>query len=144
MACNIYSSIRRIGVTKTHIQDVVARTLAHIGNTGVDVSIHTVGKQRIRTLNRLFRGIDRPTDVLSFPANDVPQNNDIDAGDVFVCPEYIQKQAKRFEVSFQEEFDRMLIHGILHLRGYDHVTKKQAKRMFAIQEHLCEQVNAYI
>ena len=140
MACNIYSSLKRIGLTKAHLRKVALGALAYVNEPDLDVSVHAVGEQRMQTLNRLFRGIDRPTDVLSFPTNDTPQKDDIDAGDIFICPSYVRKQAKRFSVPFEEEMDRMLIHGILHLRGYDHVTKKQANKMFSMQELIREQI----
>ncbi len=138
MACNVYSSLQRSRVSKTHLREVACGALSYLKEPHIDVSVHAVGEKRMRTLNRLFRGLDRPTDVLSFPISDTPNKDDIDAGDIFICPTYIEKQAKRFNVPFQEEIDRMLIHGILHLRGYDHVTKAQAKKMFALQEVIRE------
>jgi len=142
MACNVYSSLKKIGVSQKHLREVALATLDYLQEAHIDVSVHAVGTQRIHTLNRLFRGIDRPTDVLSFPTTDKPKKDDIDAGDIFICPSYVRKQAKRFSVTFEEEMDRMLIHGILHLRGYDHVTKKQAKKMFSMQELIRERIAA--
>jgi len=111
--------------------------LVYLGKKKNEVSVHCVGKQKIQTLNRVFRGIDRPTDVLSFPAEALFGTEDVtDSGDLFLCPAYIAKQAKRFETSYKEEFFRMLIHGVLHLEGYDHEKKTDAKKMFAVQERL--------
>ena len=116
---------------------VVQDTLLHVGKKNNEVSVHCIGKQKIQTLNRVFRGIDRPTDVLSFPTEALFDTEDqTDSGDLFLCPEYITKQAKRFGTSYKEEFFRMLIHGVLHLEGYDHEKKSDAKKMFTVQEQL--------
>lgn len=142
MACNVYSSIKRPGVSSAHIERVVTKTLATLKRQGTDVSVHTVGEARMKRLNTMFRGIDRPTDVLSFPTQDTPSEVlEGDAGDVFLCPSYIRRQAKRFGVTFKEEINRMLVHGVLHLHGFDHVTKKQAKQMFALQESILDELS---
>ncbi|PIR03004.1 MAG: rRNA maturation RNase YbeY [Candidatus Magasanikbacteria bacterium CG11_big_fil_rev_8_21_14_0_20_43_7] len=137
MACNVYTTIKRPGVSKKHISTVVLGVLTCFHDAGVDVSVHCIGETRMRTLNRVFRGIDRATDVLSFPIKeDTPVEDGEDAGDIFLCPPYIRRQARRFSVTFEEEFDRMLVHGVLHIRGYDHRTKKQAQQMFTLQESI--------
>ncbi len=139
MACNIYFTIKRPGVSAAHIRQVVQDALSRLQETETDISVHCVGEAKMKTLNRLFRGIDRPTDVLSFPTEEQKMvEKNVDAGDIFLCPTYIKKQAKRFDVPFKEEFARMLVHGVLHLRGYNHVTKKQAATMFALQESILE------
>ena len=94
----------------------------------------------MRAMNRQTRGIDRPTDVLSFNPAEAPvawprfPGAADDLGDLFLCVPYIRRQARRFGVPYREEFLRMLVHGVLHLLGYDHTTKKDAQRMFAVQE----------
>jgi probable rRNA maturation factor len=142
MACNIYTTVKRPGVSKLHIRAVIKTTLSKLGEPDLDVSVHCVGNTKMRTLNRIFRGSDRPTDVLSFPTEDkIHGEISEDAGDIFLCTAYIRSQAKRFDVTFQEEIDRMLVHGVLHLRGYDHVTKKQANKMFTLQESVLEVIH---
>lgn len=71
----------------------------------------------MRSLNLKWRGIDRPTDVLSFPSAS-PGSRAI--GDIVICPSYAQKRAKEYGAPFKEEIRRLLIHGIVHLLGYDH------------------------
>ena len=67
--------------------------------------------------------------MLSFPTDDVH-----DRGDIFVCVPQIIRQSKQFGVTPKEECVRMLVHGVLHLLGYDHQTKHDADEMFSIQE----------
>lgn len=139
MACNVYILIKRFGVSKRFIQHVVTVTLKRLNFTCVDVSVHCVGEARIKTLNRLFRGKNQVTDVLSFSVEDnLYGKNEEDAGDIFICPAYIKIQAKRFGVSYKEEITRTLIHGVLHLLGYDHVSKRQANTMFSVQESILD------
>jgi probable rRNA maturation factor len=80
-----------------------------------------------------------PTDVLSFETGTSWGEVDEELGDIFLCQEYIRAQAHRFHVSPKEEMIRMLVHGILHLLGYTHEKKKDADRMFSLQEQYVTQ-----
>lgn len=88
----------------------------------------------MKTLNRQYRGIDRTTDVLSFPQEDLlplrasaPQS-DIVLGDIVINLHKAMRQAKENGLSFDEELKRLLIHGLLHLLGYDHEKGGYAER----------------
>lgn len=104
------------------------------------VSVNIVGETKIRSLNRQYRGKDRVTDVLSFGVDDDSLGEHHDWGDLFLCQEKIKKQAKEFQVTFTEEFFRMLTHGMLHLFGYDHEKKTDAEVMFPLQERILTQL----
>lgn len=109
----------------------------------VTASIHLVGEKMIKKLNKKFLSKDKVTDVLSFPlvergTRNVGQEGDL--GDVFLCVPRIKKQAKECGVSFEEEFCRMLTHGMLHLFGFDHENKKEAKKMFDLQEQIVKKL----
>ena len=73
----------------------------------------------MRSLNRVYRATDRPTDVLAFPAGG-PSAGGVFAGDVIVSVPYAMRQARRRGESPARELDRLLVHGFLHLLGYDH------------------------
>ena len=89
-----------------------------------ELSIALVGQSRIRELNKRYRGENRVTDVLAFP------NREIGLGEIVICPREVKKNAKRFSLIFEKELTRVLIHGILHLLGYDHEkSDAQAKKM---------------
>ncbi|WOO88739.1 rRNA maturation RNase YbeY [Mollicutes bacterium LVI A0078] len=85
----------------------------------------------VHNLNNEFRGIDRPTDVLTF----VEDGEDY-LGDVLICYDYIQKQADEYGHSFKRELFFLITHGYLHLIGYDHIEPEEEKEMFAIQTEL--------
>lgn len=99
------------------------------------LSIVLVGAERMRKLNRQYRGKNRVTDVLAFPAmkfdfskpyNTFKELRKIEGlGEIVLCPRVIKKNARRFNLSFKQELFRCLIHGVLHLLGYDH--EKNAK-----------------
>lgn len=85
----------------------------------------------MRALNRLHRGVDRTTDVLSFPQFDgspFPPGAELMLGDIVINLHKTGRQAKEYGVSFNEELKRLLIHGLLHLLGYDHEQGEKAER----------------
>lgn len=89
-----------------------------------NLSIVLVGQGRIRELNKRYRGENRVTDVLAFP------NQELGLGEIVICLREVKKNAKRFSSTFEKELARVLIHGILHLLGYDHEkSEKTAKEV---------------
>ncbi|MDW8167586.1 MAG: rRNA maturation RNase YbeY [Acidobacteriota bacterium] len=107
------------------------RVLAAVGKSGHGVAIVFVGDRTIRHLNREFRGIDRPTDVLSFPFGetepDVPGSPPY-LGDVIISVETARRYAARWRISLDRELRNLIIHGVLHLCGYDHETDQGEMR----------------
>jgi len=93
------------------------KALNAIGKHESSATIAFVSDKRIRELNRQFRGIDKTTDVLSFPAEE-----ELNLGDVAVSVETAAAQAKENGLSFDEEISQLIVHGLLHLCGYDHET----------------------
>ncbi len=100
----------------------VRRTLARVARAtrsrAREVSVLFCADGRMRTLNRRFRGKDRPTDVLAFPA--APADGFL--GDVVISVPYASREARRRSEPPAREMDRLLVHGFLHLMGYDHET----------------------
>jgi probable rRNA maturation factor len=109
--------------------------LARAGRRGWHVSVLVVGDAAIRALNRRWRRHDRATDVLSFPAGDGPGPARL-LGDVVISAPRAALQAKRFGVTFDRELQRLLVHGILHLMGFDHMTAGERRTMRAEEERL--------
>jgi probable rRNA maturation factor len=93
------------------------KALDAIGKKGSLATIAFVSDRSIRKLNQQFRNVDKATDVLSFPA-DEPDN----LGDVAVSVETAERQAKENGLSFEDEIAQLILHGLLHLSGYDHET----------------------
>ncbi len=109
------------------------RVLAATRKGGWDVSVLLVDDPTIRGLNRRWRRLDRATDVLSFPSGPGP---DRVLGDVVISVPRAAEQARRFRVSLARELKRLLVHGILHLMGFDHQTAAQRREMRALEGRL--------
>ena len=95
---------------------------------GVELSVLLVDAPHIRQLNARFAGDDHPTDVLSFPMGEDDENDDV-LGDVVLCPDVAQRNAERLGHSLDLELNVLLVHGILHLLGYDHQDRDDRAEM---------------
>lgn len=132
--CNVYHSVRHLPIPERQIVHVVLSVVRGLKKRGV-VSVHCIGDRRMTELNHLHRGKEGPTDVLSFAAQEGKwRGQGDDWGDIFICVPQIKRQAKVWHVPIREEFTRMLVHGLLHLLGYDHEKKHEAEKMFRLQE----------
>lgn len=114
----------------------------------VEVSVLLTDDEGIAELNRQYRGVDGPTDVLSFSqmegeaAEDPGGETPMVLGDIVISVETALGQARERGVALSEEIDVLLAHGLLHLLGYDHADAEDARRMFARQESLLESRNS--
>ena len=97
----------------------------------------------IQKLNHKHRKINKPTDVLSFHLNQKEQIKNKYLGDILISYEKAKKQAKEKHFPVESELLMLLIHGYLHLLGYDHKLKKDAKQMFALQNKLLLEIIFY-
>ena len=96
-----------------------------------EVSVIFVNSEEIHEMNKQYRDIDRPTDVLSFE-----EYEDDYLGEIFICEEKVYEQAVSYNLSNEREFAFLLTHGLLHLLGYDHIEKEDEIVMFAKQDEL--------
>lgn len=138
----VYNRVADSFLTRARVKKIVLLVLAKLKRSPAELSVSIVGEARMRSLNRRQRGVPYPTDVLSFPLNQAVKGQsggEAELGDIFLCPAYLRRQAKRFVVPYRIECTRSLIHGILHLAGYDHKGERQAAEMFKVQEGLLVQ-----
>jgi probable rRNA maturation factor len=90
-----------------------------------------------RKINQAFRRKDYATDVLSFPGEETFGS----LGELILCPQVLKRQAKEHGLSFREELTYMLIHGVLHLLGFDHEqSEKEAQKMFRLQDQIFDKL----
>jgi probable rRNA maturation factor len=108
---------RRLQIDTRVWFDFATKALAAIGNSESSATIAFVSDKKIRELNRQFRGIDKATDVLSFPSGGPDE-----LGDIAVSIDTAQTQAKENGLKLDEEVAQLILHGLLHLCGYDHET----------------------
>jgi len=97
------------------------------------VEINIVSEEVIKKLNKVYRGLFKVTDVLSFAWREEGVVNSEMLGQIYLCQAQIKRQAKSFSITVKEEMVRMLAHGLLHLVGHDHKLKPEADKMFALQ-----------
>lgn len=100
-----------------------------------------VDKATIHEINKTYRHVDRVTDVISFALEDTKEiETEIRLlGDIYICVEKAQEQAKEYGHSFLRELAFLTIHGLLHLLGYDHQEKEEEEKMFALQEEILDE-----
>lgn len=116
---------------------VLEAVLQAEGETGeVEVSLVLVDDKKIQELNRDYRGIDRPTDVLSFPLREAVEDEgpkvSVDEwllGDIVVSMETALRQAEEYGHSLERELGFLIVHGCLHLLGYDHQREEERQVM---------------
>jgi probable rRNA maturation factor len=115
-------------IDKRFLENIVERVLKGEKKKIKELSLALVEKERIKELNKTYRAKNRPTDVLAF-------NDKKELKEIIISPSEVKKNAKKFKISFKKELTRVLIHGLLHILGYEHEKNhKQAEIMEKKQE----------
>jgi len=132
-------------IDEEFLRKVAEMVLKEEGKKKLGLSIALVGQGRMRELNRKYRGKNRVTDVLAFGTKTNLQfilpTGKTEVGEVVICPKEVKKNAKRFHSAFKEEIATCLIHGILHLLGYNHEkNEKKAKEMEKKQQYYLSKI----
>lgn len=129
------------------IETIVLDSLRYEGfDENCEVSISIVDNVEIQQINKQFRNIDRPTDVLSFPMltfaeNEIMERNEngeIVLGDIIISLERAKEQAEEYGHSLKREIAFLTAHSMLHLLGYDHMEPQEETEMFAKQKAILE------
>ena len=135
------------GILKDY-RNIAKVTQGKVNKKGTfEVSVTIVDKETIHDINKKYRNIDRPTDVISFAFldnEDLKQIKGIPTllGDIYICKEITIKQKEEYGHSLRRELAFLFTHGLLHLFGYDHVNNKEEETiMFALQEEILNEVN---
>lgn len=109
--------------------------------TEAEVSVYIVDEGESQELNKQYRGKDKPTNVLSFPA-DIPDEVGVPLlGDLVVCAPVVEREAREQGKTLEAHWAHMLVHGTLHLLGYDHVEDDEAEVMEALETRLMAQLH---
>jgi probable rRNA maturation factor len=139
--------------------DILDCAMKVTGNTQVkiDVNLNFVSKDEIQVINKQYRGVDNPTDVLSFPLLDLKPGDvitkkefiydyseeyqSICIGDIVICTDIAKEQAVEYEHSYERELYYLFVHGVLHLLGYDHMTIEDKEKMRQKEEEILDKFN---
>ncbi len=125
------------------IQRAGASVLAHESRRG-ELTVVLTGDERLHELNREYLGIDAPTDVLSFAASEIdPDTHKAYLGDVLISVPRAEAQARAAGHSLEAEVQLLVVHGVLHLLGYDHADEAQRSRMWSVQDEILESVGLH-
>jgi probable rRNA maturation factor len=139
MPVYLSNATRKTGLDFAAIERTVDALLVAAGERDSSVSVSFVRDARIRDLNRTFRGVDRPTDVLSFPLVE-PEDTYAGAerllGDIVISVDTAGRQAAAYDAPIAREVERLLIHGVLHLLGHDHMEPVERAAMEAEERRL--------
>ncbi|MBL4815521.1 MAG: rRNA maturation RNase YbeY [Shewanella sp.] len=103
-----------------------------------ELTIRIVDEAESQTLNSSYRGKDKPTNVLSFPFEAPPEIDIPLLGDLIICAPVVEFEAKQQNKSLQAHWAHMVVHGCLHLLGYDHIQDAEAEEMESLETQLVE------
>jgi len=145
------NSTRGSGVDSRRLKRTVRSLLKAVGEEGSSISVSLVNDVQIQELNKQHRGKDKPTDVLSFPliestlADEAPGAPEpaIDErmiGDIVISVDTARRQAADYDAQLQDEIDRLLIHGVLHIIGHDHEEPDERARMESEERRLADAI----
>ncbi|MBQ4342882.1 MAG: rRNA maturation RNase YbeY [Erysipelotrichaceae bacterium] len=107
------------------------------------ISVILVKKRKIHEINRDYRGIDRPTDVITFAAMEgevFGMEEEIELGDIFINVDAVVEQAKEYGHSEKREIGFLFVHGLLHCFGYDHMNPLEEKEMTDLQKQILDPI----
>lgn len=131
-------SVSNCALTKKEASKLISKACEVLKCNGSEVELNIVGDYLITKLNKNYRGINKKTDVLAFAWQEDKKIKSSFLGQIYICYPQIIRQAKYYGITPAEEMGRMIIHGLLHLLGYDHQVKRQAKIMFDLQEKIID------
>jgi probable rRNA maturation factor len=132
---------RSVGSIETLTQAAVDACLAEVGldmAEGNELSLLLCDDARIRNLNRDFRGLEKPTNVLSFPAAQIPPQPVL--GDIAIAYETVAREAAEEGKTLSDHYAHMVTHGLLHILGYDHEVDEDAEEMEALERRVLKRL----
>lgn len=105
-----------------------------------EMTIRIVDEEESQTLNREYRGKDYPTNVLSFPF-EVPEGIELPLlGDLVICHQVMEREAKEQQISLASHWAHLAVHGTLHLLGYDHIEEVEAEEMEGLETQIMQKL----
>jgi probable rRNA maturation factor len=143
MPVYLTNATRKTGIDFDAVEETVVQLLAAVDEGESSVSVSFVRDPAIREINREHRGKDAPTDVLSFPLvepGDTYAGGERLLGDIVISIDTARRQAAEYDAPLSREVERLLIHGMLHLLGHDHMQAEERKRMEKEERRLAKAI----
>ncbi len=141
----IQNRVRTIDFDVAAYEKKAATVLEYLNYTNFDLNILITTNRTVKKYNHQYRDKNKATDILSFPYHtelkagekiQVKSDDDQAIGDIIIALEYVYKNRHNLEGTFVERMDRMLVHGICHCLGYDHMVDEDYKVMYALEKKL--------
>ena len=126
----------------SYLDRVIKRTIIKKKALASIFSIIFVSEEEIQTINKTYRQIDKVTDVISFAFEDNKDDFMLEnrvLGDIYICIPRMISQAKEYGHSETRELSFLVVHGLLHLLGYDHMNKEDEEKMFGLQKEILDE-----
>ena len=136
MQIHYRNEVRGSGVDARALKAAMKKLLAGVDCAEDAISLTLVNDARIREINREQRGKDAPTDVLSFPLEPEPFAQERLLGDIVISLDTARRQAADYDAPLQREIERLMIHGLLHVLGHDHMEAEERAAMEAEEKRL--------
>ena len=128
LSVEVQRTVRKWAPTRSDIATWAGTALGRKA-AGRELCVRVVGPAESRRLNARYRGKDKPTNVLSFPAVELPAGPERPLGDLVICPDVLRVEAREQRKSLRAHWAHLVVHGTLHLVGYDHEDCADADRM---------------
>ena len=147
LSLNNFKSSKFIKLSKSEILDVVIevlKTVEYKFTKNHQLNLSFVSSEEMQLLNKTYRNKDKPTNVLSF---ELPENFPVGdektlIGEIALCEEIIHEESKKYKKIFENRLKHMIIHGRLHLIGFDHIKKEEENKMESIEKKIMKSLSA--
>ena len=148
--CSVHLDLQQIVTSdtipdKTAIESWIKTALLEESQNSLhgeyELTVRIVDKDEIQTLNKTYRHQDKPTNILSFPFEAPPQIQLPLLGDLVICHEVVVDEADQQQKTIAQHWAHMVIHGVLHLKGYDHIDDSEADIMEALEIQILDKLD---
>ena len=147
LSLNNFKSSKFIKLSKSEILDVVIevlKTVEYKFTKNHQLKLSFVSSEEMQLLNKTYRNKDKPTNVLSF---ELPENFPVGdektlIGEIALCEEIIYEESKKYKKIFENRLKHMIIHGLLHLIGYDHQDVEETSKMERLEKEIMNKLSA--
>ena len=148
---SIQNNVNDIDITNLNLKEKIEKILNFLNYKDYDIGLLLTNNSKIQDLNKKYRDKDKPTDILSFPYHtelkagdriEVFEEEDKNLGDMIISLEYVVEDAKKLNTTFHERMDVLLVHGICHLLGYDHIIDEDYIVMNTKEKEILKHLNS--
>lgn len=129
----IQNSVNDSLINEKSLVNTLQKVIEDLGKGDGELLVRLADKSEIQALNQTYRDKNQPTNVLSFPSDLPKEIEEVILGDVVICIEVVQEEAKTQGKTFEHHLTHMCVHGVLHLLGYDHIEDGEAEEMESLE-----------